>query len=246
MIAAIIQARCGSTRFPNKIFAELQDKPLIWHVVNRLKFARKVDKLIIATTVNPLDDKLVSWAVDNNIDYFRGSENDVLERYYETAKIFGADIVVRITADDPFKEPEIVDNVIDVLESSQADFVSNNNPPSFPEGLDVEAFTMEALSKMQNNATTNFEREHVTQYAYLHPYEFKICNVNNTKNLSYLRWTIDTETDFKMVSVIYQSLYRDENHIFHMDDILQLIQNCPEIAKINSEVQRSEMFKNTK
>jgi len=242
-IIAIIQARCGSTRFPNKVFANLCNKPLIWHVVNRLKYSRSINKIVLATTVNPLDDKLCNWAIANGVSFFRGSENDVLNRYYEAAKEFNADIIIRITADDPFKDPIIIDRAVCKLQEEKADFVCNNYPPTYPEGLDVEVFTFRALEIEEQNSKDNFEREHVTQYIYHHSCDFKICNVSHSKDLSSLRWTIDTEKDFEMAQQVYLSLYKDENAIFYMEDILQLIEKHPEIAQINSDVPRSEMYK---
>lgn len=242
-IVAIIQARCGSTRFPNKVFADICGKPLIWHVVNRLKYAETVDEIVLATTENSLDDKLYTWAVENNVRVFRGEENDVLNRYYKTACECKADIIIRITADDPFKEPLIIDKAVRELQESKVDFVCNNNPPTYPEGLDVEVFTYNALKLGEQNSDSTFEREHVTQYFYRHSADFKILNMSYIKNLSYLRWTIDTENDFLMVRKIYSLLYKNENEIFYMDNILNLLDKYPEIAQMNSDETRSEMYK---
>lgn len=241
-VVAIVQARCGSSRFPNKIFASLGGKPLIWHVINRLKFSNKVNDILLATTINPIDDKLEKWAEDNDVKIFRGSENDVLNRFYEGAKMTNADIVVRITADDPFKEPILIDRAIEKLIENDLDFVCNNNPPSFPEGLDVEVFTFKALEKSEKESTSSFEREHVTQYIYHNPNDFKMLNLSNDEDLSYLRWTIDTDTDFEMAKKIYLDLNKSNDEIFHMDDILELIKKKPNIASINSNVKRSAMY----
>lgn len=240
---AIIQARCGSTRYPNKIFADICGKPLIWHVINRLKFAETVDKIVLATTVNPLDNKLCTWAIENNILIYRGSENDVLNRFYETAREYDADTIIRITADDPFKEPIIIDQAVRMLQETKADFVCNNYPPTYPEGLDVEVFTRAALEIAELQSKSAFEREHVTQYFYHHSSDFKMLNIPYQKYLSYLRWTIDTEKDFLMVKKIYSLLFIGEGEIFHMEDILNLIEKYPEITQMNADVIRSEMYK---
>lgn len=242
-IVAIIQARCGSSRFPNKIFAEISGKPLIWHVVNRLKYSETINDILIATTTNHLDDKLVEWANNNNVKIFRGDENNVLNRYYEASKSIGADVIIRITADDPFKEPNIIDKAVRKLIELRADFVCNNNPPSFPEGLDVEVFTKNAINIAENNSVSSFEREHVTQYFYKNSSCFKIYNISNDINLSYLRWTIDTDVDLKMVKQIYSHLYISDKQIFYMNDIIGLLEKYPEIKTINMSVQRSEMYK---
>ncbi|WP_101543388.1 cytidylyltransferase domain-containing protein [Bacteroides cutis] len=243
-VVAIIQARCGSTRFPNKVFADLCGKPFIWHVVNRLKHARSLDHIVLATTDSPLDDKLYYWAKENRVDVYRGSENDVLNRYYEAAIYSKADVIVRITADDPFKEPDLIDEAVNTLQEGGYDFVCNNCPPSYPEGLDIEVLTKITLEKEEKLSTSDFEREHVTQYIYHHPKDFKMLNLSNVGgDLSCLRWTVDTEKDFQMVTRIYSSLYKNDTEIFHMNDILQLLKEHPEIEKMNSGVARSEMYK---
>ena len=174
------------------------------------------------------------------IKFFRGSESDVLNRFFETAKFFKADIIVRITADDPFKEPELVDKALHIL-IKKLDFVSTNNPPSFPEGLDTEVFTFKALSKA-NLLAKKFDREHVTQFFYNNPKEFKQLNFKCKKSLHHLRWTIDTLDDLKMVRLIYKKLYK-KNNLFLMKDILNLLDSNPSIIKINTNVKRSFMYK---
>lgn len=240
-IVAVVQARTGSTRFPGKIFADIQGMPLIWHILTRIRFSKKINHVVVATTVNPLDDIIEEWAIKNKVALYRGSEDDVLDRYYNAAKKFNADVIVRITADDPFKDPEIIDKVIDMLLSLQLDFAYNNNPPSFPEGLDTEVFTYKALQIAHANAKDSFEREHVTQYFYRNPSIFKQSNFPYSINLSHLRWTLDTNSDYEMTKEIYRHLYTP-NKIFLMKDILQLLRQYPAIAEINSGVKRSAMY----
>jgi spore coat polysaccharide biosynthesis protein SpsF len=242
-VNAIIQARCGSTRFPNKVFALIDGKPLLWHVVNRLKYATKIDDIVVATTVSEKDDKIEKWCKENNVHCFRGSEENVLNRYYSASEAFPSDYVVRITADDPFKEPKVIDAVITKLIEEGYDHVTNNLPPSFPEGLDCEAFKKSALDRSEKEAETAFEREHVTQYIYHHPEIFKIGNVSNGENLSYLRWTVDKDVDFEMVKAVYAHRNPANKGILLMDEILEILKANPEIEKINSEVERSAMYK---
>ena len=242
-VNAIIQARCGSTRFPNKVFALIDGKPLLWHVVNRLKYASKIDDIIVATTVSEKDVKIEEWCKENNVHCFRGNEEDVLNRYYSASEAFPSDYVVRITADDPFKEPKVIDAVITKLIEEGYDHVTNNLPPSFPEGLDCEAFKKSALDRSEKDAETAFEREHVTQYIYHHPEIFKIGNVSNGENLSYLRWTVDKDVDFEMVKAVYAHRNPENKGILLMDEILNILKANPEIEKINSEVERSAMYK---
>lgn len=242
MISAIIQARVDSTRLPNKIFAEIEGQPLIWHVVNRLKKSKYLDSIIIATTVNPNDDKIEEWATENQIKFFRGSEDNVLKRYYDAAKHFNATEIVRITADDPFKDYQIMDQVIEKFYAENADFACNNKPPSFPEGLDIEVFRFAAIERAYMNAKTNFEKEHVTQYFYKNPDLFKISTTSYHKNISYLRWTIDEDDDLEMARKVYKNLYYI-NENFLMNNILELIENNPEISSINNKVNRSTLYK---
>lgn len=241
-INAIIQARCGSKRFPKKVFAKIEGKPLIWHVINRLRYSEMIDGIVVATTTNPNDDSLESWCRGEDVKCFRGSENDVLNRYYQASLAFPSDIVVRITADDPFKEPRIIDQVIQKLLEGGYDLATNNFPPSFPEGFDCEAFTFSALEKMEKSTKDEFEREHVTQYIYHNPEIFRIGNVSSEIQLSSYRWTIDNEEDYEMVKAIYEKREKNKNGILLMGEILEILNRYPEIVSINSKVKRSAMY----
>jgi spore coat polysaccharide biosynthesis protein SpsF len=241
MIAAIIQARTGSTRLPNKIFKLIEGKPLIWHITERVKQAKLVDKIIIATTVNSMDDGVEQWCSENGVAVYRGSEDDVLNRYYEAAVQAKADVVIRITCDDPFKDPGVIDATVQYFLDNHFDFASNNNPPTFPEGLDVEIMTFKTLETMEQNAATDFEREHVTQYVYKNPAKFSVGNYQYEKNLSQLRWTIDTENDLQMARTVYNYLYPSEP-FFTYKDILKLLEKHPEITEINQNEKRSALY----
>ena len=241
-VTAIIQARCGSTRFPNKVFTMIDGKPLIWHVVNRLEYTKSIDDIIIATTTNIIDDEIETWCKNNRIKYYRGSEDNVLNRYYMASKKYPSDVIVRITADDPFKEPAVIDKVVRTYLDGNFDYVTNNYPPTFPEGLDCEVFSADLLRKMEKESNDDYEREHVTQYVFRHANNFSIGNVKNDVDLSYLRWTIDTKDDLKMVNAIYANRIK-ENELLLMDEILDILNINPEIKNINSNVARSAMYK---
>lgn len=246
MLTAIIQARLSSTRFPRKIFAEICNKPLIWHIVERLRYSKSISDVVLATTENPVDDELVEWGKNNNLKVFRGSEDDVLSRYYFAAIEFNADTILRITSDDPFKDPYVIDSVYRMYVDEQLDFAYNNNPPSFPEGLDTEIFSFSSISKAFHNSKDPFEREHVTQYFYRNPGFFKQKNFSYISDLSYLRLTIDTQEDFLMASIIYEKLYK-ENQIFKLNDIVNFIEKNQYLTIINQNVKRSSMYlKNNK
>ncbi|MEN0057471.1 MAG: glycosyltransferase family protein [Bdellovibrio sp.] len=242
MIAVIVQARLGSTRLPGKVLMDIAGYPLIHHVFARLKPSTLVNKFILATTDLPQDDALAEWAAQQGLDCYRGSETDVLDRYYQAAKIFKVDIVVRVTADDPFKDYRMLDAMLAELETKKKDFISNNNPPSFPEGMDLEIMTFESLQKAAQQARDSFEREHVTQYIYRHPEMFKIANFRNQEgDFSDLRWTLDTEADLTMTRAVYENLFSSKS-LFQYEDILLLAERKPEIMTINKNQKRSAMY----
>ena len=242
MITAIIQARISSTRLPGKIMTRFSGNTLLGHIIGRISYSKYLSKIIVATTENPADDKLVEWLKTNNIEYFRGSESDVLNRYYATAKKFNANHIARITSDDPFKDPHIIDDVAQLYFENSLDFAFNNKPPSFAEGLDTEIFSFSALSIAETNAVDPFEREHVTQHFYRNPEKFSQKNLISSKDFSHLRWTIDTEQDLLMTKMVYENLYKP-GQIFLADDILSLIERNPQIPLINQNVKRSDMYK---
>ena len=241
MIAAIIQARLGSIRLPGKVLKKINGKPLIAQIINRLGCCKNIDNILLATTTNSIDDKLVEWCQDNGVACFRGDENNVLKRYYDAATAIKADIIVRITADDPFKDSKVIDSVINLLLQNNLDFAFNNSPPSFPEGLDTEVFTYEAIGRATQAETTDFEKEHVTQYFYHNPDKFKMQNYAYKEDISYMRLTVDTEKDFELAKILYSKL-SPHGEMFYLDDILSLFKNEPGLLNINKGVKRSAMY----
>ena len=241
-VNAIIQARCGSTRLPGKIFMEINGKPLLWHVVNRLKYTELIDDIIVATTTDSKDDATEEWCNKNEIKCYRGSEDNVLNRFYKAAVAFPCDVIVRVTADDPFKEPSIVDRIIKKLIDENLDIACNVFPPSFPEGLDCEVLKFNVLETMEKTTNDPYDREHVTPYIYNHPEKFKIGNLTSSRQLSNYRWTIDNEEDYEMVNAIYEKRKNQQEEILLMEEILEILEENPEIASINSDVKRSAMY----
>jgi len=238
-IAAIIQARMSSTRLPNKVLADIEGKPMLWHIINRLKRAELVDEIIVATTTNRKDEPIIELAKETKAEWFRGSESDVLDRYYQAAKRHKVDVIVRITADCPLVAPKVVDKIIKHFLNGKFDYVSNVNPSTYPDGLDVEVFSFKTLKKALEGAKKSSEREHVTLYVVNHPEMFIIGNIENEKNLSYMRWCIDEQKDLKFVKEIYKRLYKNDE-IFNMNDILSLLKKEPELMKINEGILRNE------
>jgi len=240
-VAAIVQARVSSTRLPKKILKDIVDKPLLWHLIMRLKSAKQINQIIIATTSKKEDNSIVKLAKETAVESFRGSEEDVLDRYYQAAKKYKVEIIVRITADCPLADPKLVDKIIKCFLNNNFDYISNVHPPTYPDGLDVEVFSYATLEKTWRKAEKLSEREHVTSYIWKHPEIFKLGNVENEKDLSCMRWTVDEKRDLKFVKEIYRRLYKN-NKIFYMEDILNLLKNEPELSKINRGISRNEGY----
>ncbi len=244
MILGIIQARTGSHRLPGKIFLELSGKPNLYHVYNRVKMSAFIDNIIIATTNEDTDDRVFEFCSKKKINCFRGSESDVLDRFYQCCLQWGVseyDTVVRITADCPLIDPVIIDEVIQYYENYKYDYVSNAIEPTYPDGLDVEVFSFFALKKSWENATLVSEREHVTPFIRKHSELFKIGSYKNKVNLSHLRWTLDEIEDYQLITEIYKNLYSTEK-VFLTEEVLAFLRDNPNLNAINSKFSRNEGY----
>lgn len=241
-IVAIVQARMGSTRFPGKAMREVLGMPLISFCVERLLLCKNLNKIVVAVPNNPRDQIIIDFCRKNHISYFIGSEDDVLDRYYQAALTFNADAIVRITGDCPLCDPKIVDEVIQVYirKFPNYDYVSNVINRTYPRGLDVEVFSMECLEKMKRYAATASEKEHVTTYLVNHLDRFKVFSVTQEKDLSSYRWTVDTKEDFLLVKSILEALYPNNPH-FSSEDILKMYEKRPEWREINSHIKQKEI-----
>jgi spore coat polysaccharide biosynthesis protein SpsF len=237
-IVAIIQARLGSSRLPEKTLKIIYDKPLLEHIIERVRGASRLRDLVVATSTEGQDDPIAALAQRVGALAFRGSEDNVLERFYEAAVQNRADIIVRITADDPFKDPEVIERAIALLLETGCDYCSNTIQPTFPEGLDVEVFRFAALERAFKEARLPAEMEHVTPYIWKHPELFAAHNFRCEQDLSHLRWTIDYENDFLFAREVYQRLY-PKKRIFLMRDILELLASEPSLGAINGGVVRN-------
>lgn len=239
--AAIIQVRMGSTRLPGKSLEKIADQSLIEHVIDRTKACRLVDTVTIATTDRSEDDVFIPIAKRKGIHLYRGSSEDVLDRYYQAATIERCDVVARITADDPFKDPTIIDRAIHQVVSSQGvDYASNTLDPTYPEGLDIEVFTYRALERAWFEGKKASEREHVTPYIWKHPEIFKLMSIRSEKDLSHLRWTLDYPEDLQFARAVYERLY--QGNIFTTEAILDLLRDEPGLSAINAGFQRNSGY----
>jgi spore coat polysaccharide biosynthesis protein SpsF len=241
-IGAVVQTRMGSTRLPGKVMLDIYGKPVIQHVIERLKQSKYLDEIIIATTTHTQDDVIVEQARKNSVKWFRGSEEDVLSRYYYAAKENNLDIVVRITSDCPLIDPFVIDEMIDFYKKNNYLMVTNAGTDlsqrTYPRGLDVEIFCFEVLQDAFHNASENYQREHVTPYIY--ETSNKIYYYKNTIDYSKYRWTLDTEEDFELITVIYKCLYR-RKHDFYLNDIIKLLEQNPAYTKINAHVEQKKI-----
>lgn len=221
-IGVIIQARTGSTRLPNKVLLPLGNKTVLENVVERIKYCNLVDEIIVATTDSAKDNPIVELCTSNRIDCYRGSESNVLSRYYEAAKAYNLDIIVRVTSDCPLIDPKVIDELLVNLMDDQADYVTNSMPPSFARGLECSAFTFNALREAYLNATTDYHKEHVVIYIRENHEKFKIKNVKNSRDDTKYRITLDELDDYKLLKIIYDDLYK-ENEIISVEQALTYI-----------------------
>ncbi len=241
MIIAIIQARAGSSRLPNKVMKYLEDKTVLEHVVSRVRTSRYIDEVFVATTIDKNNLPLVQLCSSQNIRVFCGSEDDVLDRFYQLAKLIHPDHIVRITSDCPVIDPEIIDLIIENHLRSNSDYTSNTILDSFPDGLDTEIFSFSALEKAWFEAKLSSEREHVTPYIKKHPDLFAIKSIVSEINYANKRWTLDTDSDFRFLTVLFSNLY-NSNPLFGMREILNLLDEQPSLEIINSNIIRNEGY----
>lgn len=241
MVTVIIQARTGSTRLPGKVLKKVLGKTILELMVERVKRAKTIDKIVIATTDRPADKKIADLARKLGLDFYRGSENDLLDRYYQTAKKFNADFIVRLSSDCPLIDHEVIDKVAGfyLKNKKNCDYVSNTYPATYPDGMDTEVFSFKALKEAWQKADLPSEREHLTQYIRNHPEKFKKRNVRNAKDLHRLRLTLDNPEDFILIKKIFTALYA-KNKYFGLGDILDFLEKNPKLALINSHLERNE------
>lgn len=238
-IVAIIQARVGSTRLPGKVLMDLNGQTVLERVHGRVASSKLVDKVVIATTTNPADDRIVELGRQKGMIVERGSENDVLDRYYQVAQKYRPDHIIRITSDCPLIDPLIIDQVIEQHLREQNDYTSNAFIESYPDGQDTEIFTFPVLKEAWSKAILPSQREHVTQYVTKNADKFKIGNLAYKKILSSKRWTLDEPTDYSFIKAIYDGL-ADQDDNFGLEVVLNYLEEHPELEKLNHHIVRNE------
>jgi len=237
----IVQARMGSTRLPGKVLREICGRPLIDHVIERLRSCRKVAEIILAIPNSKDNDVLEAYAEKDGLRYFRGSEDDVLARYYGAAKAFRVQHIVRVTADCPFVDPRIVDSLVDVFMNKKVDYAAVGVEGSFPRGLDAEIFDFQTLEKAHLEAHRNYEREHVTPYVYENAKFFDALFLEAVGKLRRpdLRLTVDTAEDLRLAREIFSGL--GDRGLFYAEDIVDFLEANPRLLSINAFVKQKEL-----
>jgi len=234
---AIVQARMGSTRFPNKMMKLINGTPMIGLLIKRLSASRKIDEIVLATSVAPENNPMADYVAGLGHTVYRGSEDDVLSRYYESAKLACADTVVRITGDCPLVDAQVVDEVIEAFEKANVDFVSNAFPPTYPDGLDLEVFSFRSLESAANEATQLAEREHVDIYI-VESGKFTTRNVQCAEDYSAHRWTVDEPEDLEVIRGVFAHFFPKTD--FRWTEVLALWRKQPELFSANRHLIRNE------
>lgn len=247
-IVTVIQARTGSSRLPNKVLMTLAGKSLLERMIERVKLSKLAGSIIVATTEEKSDDIIQEICVKNNLLFYRGSTEDLLDRHYNAAKKLNADAVVKIPSDCPLIDFRVIDKVIGYfLENSEKyDFISNLHPATYPDGNDVEIMHFSVLEDAWKNAQRKLEREHTTPYIWENPDKFRIGNVEWETGLNYSmshRFTIDYPEDYEFIRRVFDELY-DKNPKFGLNDILNLLEEKPEIKKINEKYNGVNWYRN--
>lgn len=242
-IIAITQARYGSSRLPAKILKKIGDKTLLDIHLHRILKSKKLSDVIVATTNEDNSDKIVEIAKNNNVDYYKGSLDDVLERFYFAAKDYQPDYIIRFTSDCPLIDPQVIDSVIDVILQEKYDYIGTGLTPTFPDGISIEAFTFKALKKAYIEANLKSEREHVTPYIWKNSTAkggriFKSYSYSNDKDFSSFRLTVDTQEDFQLIKILIDALGYDKGWL---DYVNFLIKN-PEVSELNNKYKRNEGY----
>ncbi len=238
-LIAIVQARMNSSRLPGKVLLPLAGKPVLYHIYERLLECRLIDEIVFATSKEISDDPISDFCADHNISLFRGSLNDVLDRFYQTAQKFSANAILRITGDCPIIDPIVIDAVISGFLAGKYDCYGLGG--EFPDGLDCTVFSFKAIEKAWKNASMPSEREHVGPYIENNPKIFKNGSLKIFSGLSDERWTLDEMDDYKLLSSIFNELYTNET-MFYTQDVLQLLIKKPGLKKVNSSIIRNEGY----
>ncbi len=239
MILAVLQARMSSSRLPGKVLKHIMGRPMLDLQIERIKRCKRIDELVVATSIKPEDKAIVDLCRRLGVKFFMGDLENVLDRFYQAAKKYCPNYVVRLTGDCPLADPFFIDELIDFYFDQHCDYASNCQVPTLPDGLDAEIFTFSALEQAHKEAALPSELEHVTPFIRSHPDRFKIACYKYYTNHSHLRWVVDNPEDLEFVRQVYNHLYPGTPE-FSMTDILALLEKKPELILINKHLKRNE------
>ena len=247
---AIIQARMSSSRLPKKVLKKIGKKPMLYYVIKQTLASKSIDEVIIVTTKERIDNEIVNYCKQNKIKVFRGSKLNLLDRYFQCAKKYQCDPIIRITSDCPLIDPDVIDKIIKKFNKNSFDYVANNlekfngkwdnSMCNFPQGMTVEVSSFKSLEKAWKKAKKPSEKEHVFPYIQFNPKLFKVSNVKMKKNLSNIRCTVDRKEDLKFVKIIFEKL--KEKEIIKIKDILKIIEKNPNLISINNKIPFDEGY----
>jgi spore coat polysaccharide biosynthesis protein SpsF (cytidylyltransferase family) len=251
-ITAIIQARMSSTRLPGKVLLKIENEPMLYHVIKQVVVSKTIKEVIIATTTEREDDVIVEYCKKNDVKCFRGSKKDLLDRYYQCAKKFGCDPIVRITSDCPLIDPTVIDKVVRKFLKGSYDYVTNNLEKidnnwqnatcNYPQGMTVEVSSFRALEKAWKEAKKPSEREHVFPYVQFNPKLFKVSNLKNKVDLAFIRCTVDRKNDISFVREIFKRIPKQKKFV-SIKDISKIATKEPDLVKINNKIPFDEGYR---
>lgn len=239
MILAILQARMTSSRLPGKVLRPILGRPLLDRQIERILRSKRIDRLVVATSLNPEDDAIEALCRRLEVDCFRGDLQNVLDRFYQAARQYDPNHVIRLTGDCPLVDPVLVDKLVDFYLAQKCDYASNCQEPTLPDGLDAEVFSFAVLEQTWKEAVLPSHLEHVTPFMRSNPERFKSSCYKYHEDLSHLRWVVDEPEDLEFIRQIYGTLYPDEPE-FGTEDVLALLERKPELVEINRRFERNE------
>lgn len=237
----LIQARMGSSRLPSKVMKDIVGKPDIQWVLERVSKSKKIDEVVVVTSIDKNNVPLINFVTGLGYRVFVGSENDVLDRYYQAARLLQPQYIIRVTADCPMFDWRFLDRAVDIVENDNSIDYLGSMTDTFPDGLDIEVMKYSVLKEAWKNACLMSEREHVTQYIRKHPEKYLVRDfVCDIKGVGDLRWTLDEEDDYSFIKNVYEHFMSNGKEFFLTEDILDYLKDKPEVTKINKHITRNE------
>ncbi len=228
-----------STRLPGKVLFEIDGKTIIEIMVERMKHSKKLDRIIVATSTSKKDDLIENFCLKNNIECYRGSEDNLIARYKEITDLIGVDIIAKFGADCPLIDPIVIDEVISTYLDNNYDYVSNYGPPprTYPEGMTLDVYSAKILSEAFNEAQRPSEKEHISPFFWNNPERYRLHRVDYKIDLSKIRLSLDYPEDYKLIQIIFKNLFMNNTNFFTFEDIIHFLDDNPDLVKINSHIE---------